>query len=553
MNKFYVMKEADTFSDTLECVGLASLLKKVSHQITDDDMLDIHIEDKHGYFELTSEFDFTDENLENVEYFDLVPFIANKKDKLDDLKHTFIDYEKLKDQRAKFFKLKTTEQKDSDLTPPPDYDIIRQFANLGGYRVAFQNFRELCDNFSKFLCLLLSYYSSCSSERNFAMDKIKSFQKETDSKIKAINALQDVNPEKGKGVNQSKADSISPKGQKEIWFRQAVRFIGAWKSFTIKYISDKDFKIYAVVPKDIEFNNFSVVYDSYKKLIHGNSSIKVDIILLNMLIRELIRNNENNIDESDFFQINKFISGLQFAFYKNLGQRPAVTNIGFLGIPDFIGFSNQEEAEKWLLILEEHLQRIERIDEGNSSNITMLQNYRDFFSASDFSKFFEFAYDYSAFVISSINEKKYFIEPFTKQNMEELMGTQTNFSEILKNKGFIAVAEAIRNSTIIPIIHNNKKDVMFGLSQKFNIASRSSESLLHLVSEFIQKYNESVMIKDYHNQIHKKYVTTEEFAEFCKLLDEGHSSQTISGMLVAYGYSKEQKKEENGGEKNETN
>ena len=51
------------------------------------------------------------------------------------------------------------------------------------------------------------------------------------------------------------------------------------------------------------------------------------------------------------------------------------------------------------------------------------------------------------------------------------------------------------------------------------------------------------MIKDYHNQVHKKYVTTEEFSEFCKLLDEGHSSKTISGMLVAFGYSKEPKKE----------
>jgi hypothetical protein len=58
------------------------------------------------------------------------------------------------------------------------------------------------------------------------------------------------------------------------------------------------------------------------------------------------------------------------------------------------------------------------------------------------------------------------------------------------------------------------------------------------------------MLKDYHHQIHKKYVTTEEFSEFCKLIDEGYSSKTISGMLVAYGYAKEPKKEEkeNGGQ-----
>lgn len=551
MKIFYVMKEANTFSDTFECVGLASLLKKLCHQITDDDILDIHIEDKHGYFELTSDFDFTEENLENVDYFELLPFITNKDDKIEELNHFYYDYEKLKEQRTKFFKLKSEEQKDSELTPPPYYDILRQFANLKGYRDAFENIKSFEKEFRKTIFLILSFYYSQTYQREEIVKKLNNFHKDSKISIKAINALQDINPEKGKGVNQKKADSISPKGQNENWFRQTIRFMGAWKSFTAKYVSDKDFKIYSVVPKDIDFNNFSTIYESYKKLIHGNSSIKVDIILLNLLIQELIRNNEKNIDELDFFQVNKFISGMQFAFYKSLGQKPAVTNIGFLGIPDFIGFSNKEEAEKWLLILEEHLQRIDKIDEGNSSNIQMLQDYRDFFSAGDFDKFFDFVFNYSAFVISSINERKYYIEPFTKKNMEELMRTQISFCKILENKGFLAIAEAIRNSTIIPIIHNNQKDVMFGLSQKFNIASRTSETLMNLVSDFIQKYNEIVMLKDYHKQQHKKYVTIEEFEEFCKLLDEGYSSKTISGMLVAYGYSKEPKKEnernENGG------
>lgn len=556
MKKFYVMKEANTFSDTLECVGLASLLKKLSHQITEDDFLDVHIEDKNGYFELTSDFNFTKENLEDVEYFELLPFISIKKDNIDEINHSFFNYEKLKEQRAKFFKLKPEEQKDSELTPPPYYDILGQFANLGGYRVAYQNIRNFKNEFGKTFFFILSFYNSLISQREELVKKLNSFHEDLKISIKPINALQDINPEKGKGVNQSKADSISPKGQKESWFRQSIRFMGAWKSITIKYVSD-DFKIYAVVPKEIDFINFSTIYESYKKFIYRNSSIKIDIILLNLLIKEFIRNNENNIDDFEYFQVNKFVSGLQFAYYKKLSQfSSAVTNIGFLGIPDFIRFSNKEDAEKWLMILEEHLQRINKIKEGNSSNIAMLQNYRDFFSAGDFSKFFEFTYDYSAFLISSINENKYYIEPFTKKNMEELVSTQTKFSKILENKGFLAVAEAIRNSTIIPIIYKNKKDVIFGLSQKFSIASRTSESLINFVSEFIQKYNEIVMLKDYHNQRHKKYVTTEEFSEFCKLLDEGHSSKTISGMLVAYGYSKEPKTEEKKDEKevsNETN
>jgi len=158
MNKFYVMKEANTFSDTLECVGLASLLNKLSHQLTDDDYLDVHIEDKYGYFELITDFDFTEERLKNLAYFEIIPFIANKKDNLRELNHSFINYQLLHEQREKFFKLKPEEQKNSELTPLPNYDVIRQFANLGGYRTSFKNISELKDVFPDFIQILLTYY-----------------------------------------------------------------------------------------------------------------------------------------------------------------------------------------------------------------------------------------------------------------------------------------------------------------------------------------------------------------------------------------------------------
>jgi len=165
MNKFYVIKEANTFSDTLECAGLASFLYKLSHLLCDDDRLDIHVKDKYGYFELTSDYDFNIEKLKNVDYFELIPFIANKNDNLVQINHTFIDYEKLKEQRSRFFKLKSDEQKKSDLVPPPNYDIIRQFANLNGYRTAFQNLYEIRSLFSKFVIQIIKYYNSQTSER----------------------------------------------------------------------------------------------------------------------------------------------------------------------------------------------------------------------------------------------------------------------------------------------------------------------------------------------------------------------------------------------------
>jgi hypothetical protein len=549
MNKFYVLKESNTFSETLECIGLADLLKRTINILTKNDIASyVFIEDKHGYFELSIEYKLEQADLMGIPFFDVIPYILVSNENPEEIKFSYIDYPMLKEERDAYYALSSDEQKKKDYSLDPNYDIIRLFAqnaNIIGYRSTFNNYRNTKICFGSFLFSIFEYYSSLVSLRECNEKKINAILKKSNVTIKKTNALQSINPDKGKGVNQNKANSITLKGESEVWFRQLVRFNGAWSSMTSKYV-EKDQKSYVIVPRNIRVSDIQNIYFRYKPLIRVNSSIKMDIITLNLLSQELISNHINYIDKADFFQINKYISGLQVTYFKKLSQfSSAVTNISFLGIPDFISFENKEEADLWLLILDEHKKRIDRIDEGNSSNIAMLQNYRNFFSLGDFDIFFEFSYDYAEYALSSINEKKYYIEPFIKTNMEVLMKTQKSFSSILRNMGFLAIADAIRNSTIIPVIHNNKKDVIFGLSQKFNISSRSPESLINLVSEFVQKYNETLMIKDYHNEKHRKYVTTEEFSEFCQLFDEGYSSKTLSGMLVAYGYSKEPKKEDN--------
>ena len=124
------------------------------------------------------------------------------------------------------------------------------------------------------------------------------------------------------------------------------------------------------------------------------------------------------------------------------------------------------------------------------------------------------------------------------------MGTNEVYQKIVSNKGFQSIANAIRNSTIVPIIHKNNKDAVFGLSQKFKIASKDKDSFTTEVSGFIQLYNEKIMLKDYNNKQHQRYVTTEELAEFYKLLDEDHSAKLIAGMLIAFGFAKEPSKNE---------
>jgi len=557
MSNFYIKKTENNFNDSLICYGLVEILSLIKNSNNELSFETINIKSTDSLYHITTSFNCF-EFLDDLEFSQLFKYINKTNKKTGKVNEIVVSDEF--DVVKKYNNLSKEEKKITSLEPNLKLNIIQKLSDkkmISAYLKTYNNWELLKPVFGDFVKILLEQFLEC----NFLKDdyeEINQFLKKKSIEIKKENnSLQDINPSHGKGVNKGKASGINLGGINIHWIKQTLAFIGYWTfSFPLNFVERKKMSksYFTFVPEvtNIKFNDFSKLESFLRKKFIVTSKIKTSIELLLKSVNILLQITEfNTIKEKNY--INQRIKGYNFAFYQNLGQQPAVTNIGFLGIPDFIGFSNKEEAEKWLIILEEHLSRINKIDEDNSNNVGMLQNYRDFFSAGSFDNFFEFTYDYADFIMSSLNDKKYYIEPFTKQNMEELVKTQTAFSKILENKGFLAIAEAIRNSTIIPISHNNKKDVIFGLSQKFNIASRTSESLLNLVTEFIQKYNESVMLKDYHNQVHKKYVTTEEFAEFCKLLDEGYSSKTISGMLVAYGYSKEQKKENNTEGKDETN
>lgn len=547
MNSFYVKKTENNFNDSLICYGLLEIISLIKNSNDELDFETINIENIGTLYKITTSFDCF-EYLDNLEFSQLFKYI-NKTDKKTGKVNEIIVSEEFGVVK-KYNNLSKEEKENTSLKPNLKLNIIQKLSDnkmISAYLKAYKNWKLLEPIFSDFIKVLLEQFL----ERNIFKDDFEEIDELIKTKRIKIdtknNSLQDVNPSHGKGVNKGKADGISPGGINIHWIKQTLAFIGYWNfSFPSNFVERKKTSknYYTFVPEisDIKLNDLSKLDSLLRKKLRITSKIKTSVELLLETVNTLLQLTDFKTIEGIIF-VNQRIKGYKFAFYQNLGQQPAVTNIGFLGIPDFIQFSNKEECNQWMGIIQEHIQVINRIEEGNSSNITMLINYRDFFSSGDFDKLFEFMYGYAEFIISSIAEKKYYIEPFTKQNMEVLMQTKTTFSKILKNNGFLAIAEAIRNSTIIPIIHNNKKDVIFGLSQKFNIASRTPESLLSLVTEFIQKYNESIMLKDYHDKAHKRYVTTEELMEFCKLLDEDYSSKTIAGLLVAYGYSREPKKE----------
>jgi len=541
MDKFFILKTSNTFSETIEALGLAYIINSIFQQVSPHDKPEIVIQDMKAYYQLTVGRDIAQDIIDQCDYFDFFKYIGRKSNDEGIQKYNGIDYQNEKEIRDKFNRLKKKERDNAAQKTHFYYDIIRMCANMNAYNKSFMNCRLFENDFSFFLNLILNFYSSQYSYTE-QITQIAKQLKSKNIKPSKINSLQDINPDKGKGVSKEKANGISPSGQNNFWLQQLVRFTGVWQGFISGYIK-KDFKNYSLVPNNISYEYLKIVYDSFRPLVKGGSSIKLDIILIVLLVQKLIEHHKNYNDELEFDSINDKISGFQFAYYKNLGQRPAVTNIGFLGLPNFIRFKSEEEGEIWLEVFKEHGNIISSINETHSSNISMLQKYRQFISASDFDAFLDCLFIYPSLLITDKNKKKsdrskQYLKRFTKHNMEVIMGTDKTYQKIISNSGFSAIAGAIRNSTIEPIIHKNNKDAIFGLSQRFKIASKDKDTFASEVSQFIQLYNEKIMLKDYNKKPHQKYITTEDLAEFYKLLDETESAKLVAGMLIAFGFAK---------------
>ncbi len=538
MNKFFVYKETGTFSDTLECLGLADILEVILSRVSEDEDQEVIIEEKNELFLLKSDLSFSQKNLSKINFFDFMPYVTKKNEDVSKLNWYFINYKEQAEIKEKYSKLKKEDREKSEIIPRPDFDIIRLYSNIDSYRKAFTNLKNLKQNFHAFIFYILKYYSNSINKREIVLEELKSSLQKNKIKLEPVNVSQDINPDKGRGANQPKANSVKPKSFKIIWFRQLLRFTGGWSGFISRYYK-KDYKNYVIVPSLISSDERKNVFEKFKKSIYGSTIIKTEILMILKLTSNLLVHKKEN---TDFYGFNPCdsIKGLQYSYYKNLGKRPAVTDIGFLGLPNFINIKNKNDIINWLSLIKEHEKIIgnSEVNENHSSNILMLQYYREFLSGSELKFFFEFYYKYIAFLMRA---KTKYLKPFSTTNLELLMSTKSKYQEIYSNKGFIAIAEAIRKSTIEPAIRQKNKEIHFGLSHKIKIASRNKDSFVKEVSDFVQKYNESIMLKDFHDKEHSKYVTTEELIAFLSLLDTWVSSELLASILVAFGYSRNPK------------
>lgn len=554
-SNFKIKKVTGTYSDTIEALGFANLLNEIQSRLNIR-RPKLIIEDKGLFYEIIFQPEISSEEIKSLTYFPIFQYVI--RESKDSFNEPCFDYEQqrklkkekqeliqaaykefkgkekaqlLKEKLAEIEKIYTEEKYIS-----PQLDVYTQIAtnnNFSGFEKLYQNISANKDHFSDIIKAILDYYSDKKIEINYRV--LTTFET-------SVTALQIYNPNSGKGQNRSKASGAGAGGVKSIWISETMKVSGSITNMLcqpVKVGSSYDLKV--VVPnfKKAEYSKLQQITLSFKKNIKGNTPLKVDILNLLIINKQLIENTE----EYHNFKAKNVLSGLHSTYQKDLGQNKAVVNIAELQTPDFIEFNTEDEAKDWIAFLKEQIMIIGSIEELGDATQGLIA-YRTFLTSSHFQSWSKFSFWYSAHIMANLSKGKYTLQ-IKKSSLDKFLNkivmNNQKISEIISNDGFQKVATAIRNSTVVlqGAKSRGKKidfEIRYGVSQELRNKSKTPEDLATYIGEFIGRYNAETARKAEINKAYRKPVRDNELNLFYSLLDS-YSSTLIGALLASYGFS----------------
>jgi len=576
---YFIDKSSNTFADNLAAFGLAFVLNGVV-----GGKAKIRLEDRGHAFVVVCEPALKPEWVERCRFFAGAPFLITVDNKTQqkvvkgtslspsDLPEppsdTVADYEAEKHNNALFFdwlkSLPPEEKKKAvrgELPPPAtphrDWDIFRAInpAALQGYNGLMAEWWRGQDAFPDLLKVLLQMTAQTPNDLDGAgkawakLCKVKGWEKPKDA-----TAIQLFNPAQGKGVNNAKAEWRDPNNVKGFWVLEWLKVVGLrYGGLTRLARGTKDRKTYALSPIRLDWSRHTDIIGKFQRTMSvSTTAVQLDIYASLRYTQALLEHYEGAREEDLVAELfghsaGDLVSGVQMAFYKSLGQSPAVMNMASINLPRWVAPRSREDFGKLQTALDEHLAIVRSLDESRGDQFSLLCYYRDFLSANDLTPFFEFTTAYSGFIISQYERRKY-VRPFTTTTLEVLFMNSDDpkhtFNTIVQNEGFKNVAYAIRHSTVVPQgrkAKGNKPavDVRYGLGQQLARKAAYPADFLAEVAEFIHLYNaENAQLRENRREPFRKNVTTADIDALTQLIDQ-FGSKVVCNMLVAYGYARE--------------
>lgn len=403
--------------------------------------------------------------------------------------------------------------------------------SYAGYVKAYSILHDNRTRFSELIDEILRFYSATPN----SVPEIK-----RDFRIEnKLTAQQLYSPSKGKGLNHYKANNSALKNLKSYWVQELMRISGALHMMICQLV-ESDLKIYVPEYKHVIWSKAKELMLEFKRYLKSNSPVKLDII---NLIDYSVKFIQRSADFSG--KLKNAVKGFHSVYQKDLGQNRAVINIAFLETPDFIEIKDRESAGEWIEVLDAQRRIINAIKE-ESKTIQGLLKYRNFLSGGDLQSFFEFSKWYSVYLMQkkASDKRQSYVKPFTIETLnlfyKHMDNPTLNLGDIIANKGFQAVAQAIRKSTVS--LHyapeeERKFGIRYGLAQELQNKSKSKLDLAVFIGEFIAAYNAETAKAAEKNRAKplRANVKDEELSLFYTLLDK-YPSRLVGALLASYGF-----------------
>lgn len=122
-------------------------------------------------------------------------------------------------------------------------------------------------------------------------------------------------------------------------------------------------------------------------------------------------------------------------------------------------------------------------------------------------------------------------------------------SKILETEGFQNIAYAIRQATVTAQYRKQQKDrrydVRYGLGQQLARKATYPQEFIAELADFLAKYNaENAQVMENRPGPYRRSIRTSDIDDIVALIDEFNDSRLICNLLVAYGYARVPRKDQ---------
>lgn len=590
---YYVDKSSGTSADTLLALGFARMLQTMLNQLGRGSEADsVWMRDEGWRYAVDLSRAISDDDLAHL---DALPFVqhldtASQTTKLGAHYGAGFPYDEQRELRNAY-REKRKELPASARSPDavlrndpalealrpyepstllPLYLIISQMKIAPSFNEPVIRWRELSPILlRKHVRLLLDLFSAWPNPLGDTIATWKLLAKEHSLGDAEMTMLQVINPTAGKGANREKADKLNVGNLSAFWPLELLKFAGFLALAHPLVIADaEDRKTYIVRPKHIQVSLLDQLMRTFRSALWSNSPAKMDVLAILQFTRALVTHDRNALQqEGDFLAPweplpppAERVHGFDVAFYKKMASAYAVMNVATLNLPEWISpITDVEQANRVLALLEEHvdiIKWIRSIDKrtGKSMEKTeeyeLLRRYRDFLSGRDIEPFLDFAALFATYISGKVDRGEY-IHRFKVDTLKELFAmTCQDFTQVIDDRGFRSIADAIRRSTVTLQFQKGRHaqgkgpkpqfDIRYGLAQELVRSANDADGFVAALSEFVMRYNNETAqtFETSKGEIWRKRITEDDLAAIVRLLGRGFKPKTLAQLLVAFGSAK---------------